>query len=187
MSLFINHEVLPKTCWTSCLSMIWYRSVNYWDRFFDSIHLSLKCYRYTAVLAQNTYIYILILHYCKLLSGLSGKFPNYTSKSFSHLHGATGLCPIWSTPLHLLHIAPSISSSFGTIPGMLLLEYCIALPESFFNLLNRLKSSSFQYSFQLGGKKVVLNTSLQHAVHKPNNKACQFILCSHPNAIILLI
>jgi hypothetical protein len=96
---------------------------------------------------------ILILHYYKPLSGLSGKFPNYTSKSFSHLHGATGLCPIRSTPLHLLHIAPSISSSFGTIPGMLLLEYCIALPEFFFNLLNRLKSSSFQYSFHPGKKE----------------------------------
>jgi hypothetical protein len=38
---------------------------------------------------------------------------------------------------------------------MPLLEYCIALPPKFLYLLDRLKSSSFQYEFQLGEEKEI--------------------------------
>jgi len=45
--------------------------------------------------------------------------------------GAIGLCPLRSTLLHFLYITLSVSSSFGSIPGMPLSEYCVALPANF--------------------------------------------------------
>ena len=70
---------------------------------------------------------------CKIHTswGLSVKIPNNLNKLFLIYSGPTGLCPFWSTLLYFLYIAPRISSSFGSIPGMPHLECCIALPANF--------------------------------------------------------
>jgi len=62
--------------------------------------------------------------------GLSPKITNNSNKSYSHFR-TFRLCPFPSTILHFSYIAPSVYSSFGNIPGMHLLEYCVALPVNF--------------------------------------------------------
>ena len=61
-------------------------------------------------LHNNTTQYYTLLHAILSIRGLSGNFPNYLNKSFSHFR-VIGLCPLRSTPLHFLYIALCVSSN----------------------------------------------------------------------------